>query len=224
MIEDCIRMFAAAFCAEQRVKIKVTPDTDVYDAACFISLLSGRCEIGEYQGVALIKPLKKRPATSCAVMVPHAGRELFMLIAGIAAQMNIAVRFDEIEGEITNDDLRQLSEITQRQLCFGRKDGAVYLNSLLYDENPLFEICYEPVFAAGLYLGGVLSRASTLIGFPQEHENELLRFTLDVLKENGVKLERDSKSGEMIIRTMLHARLPLKKPASNAKKKPEIDE
>lgn len=223
VIKDCIRMFASAFCADKRLKIKVTPDDDAVDAARFISLLSGRCEIGEYQGAALIKPLKKRPASSCAVMVPHAGRELFMLIAGIAAQMNIAVRFDHIEGDVTDEDLKHLADVTQGQLCYGRKDGAVYINSMLYDENPLFEICRESAFTAGLCLGAVLARVSTLVCVPLGEEDELLRFTLEVLAENGVTLETDAKTGETIIKTMLYTRLPEKKPADKKKKAPETE-
>lgn len=213
MIKDCIKMFIVAFCADARKKVKITPDRDVYDTAQFISLLSGRCEVSEYQCAAFIKPLKKRPADSCAIMVPHADRDLFMLIAGIAAQLDIAVRFDAVEGNVSDEDLSHISYITQEQLRYGRKDGSVYLASMMYNENPLFEQCREPVFSAGLCVGAALARSATLLCIPEDNMDELMNFTLDTLIENGVNVERDPKTGEPIIRSMLSVRLPEKKPA-----------
>ncbi len=212
MINDCIKMFAAAFCATSRVKVKITPAQDTYEASQFISLLSGRCEIGEYQGVALIKPLKKRPATSCAIMVPRAGREMFFLIAGIAAQLDIVVRFDDVYEEITDNDLAHLGEVTQGQLRYGRSGGALYLSSMLYNENPLFDKCRIPVFSAGLCLGGALARANTLVNIPAGSENDVVRFALQSLYENGIELYRDRDSGDPVIKSMLNIRLPEKKP------------
>ncbi len=212
MINDCIKMFAAAFCVRSRLKIKVTPSEDTIEAAQFISLLSGRCEIGEYQGVALIKPLKKRPATSCVIMVPQAGRELFFLIAGMAAQLDIAVRFDNVTDGISDGELEHISRVTQGQLRYARKDGAIYIASMMYDENPLFDECEEPVFAAGLCLGGVLARADTLVNVPKNEKYDVVRYTLQVLYENGADIYKDHETGEPVIRSMLQSRLPEKKP------------
>lgn len=214
-------MFASAFCAEKRVKVKVEPDADAFDAAQFIIQLSGKCEIAAAQGAALIKPLKRPPVAAGFVIMPHAGRELFMLIAGMAAQMDISVRFDCVEGGVTAAELEHISEITQGLLCCGKKDGAIYLSSLLYDENPLYEKCRETSFAAGLCLGAVLARVSTLVCVPVGEEDELLRFTLEVLAGCGVALEQDPGSGETIIRSMLKTRFPEKKSEPKTKKAPE---
>lgn len=218
MIRDCIKMFAAAFCADKRLKISVTPDADALNAARFISLLSGRCEIGEYQGAAFIKPLKKLPATSCAIMVPHCGRQLFFLIAGIVAQFDIIVRFDDVYEEVSDEELEHISRITQGQLRWARRSGTIFLSSMLDIENPLFAECEISEFSAGLCLGAILARADTLVDAPETDGKELLRFTVDALIANGATVDTEPLTGFWIIRSELRKRVEQK----NAKRQSKV--
>lgn len=202
MIRDCIKMFSAAFCRRDKVTLNVLPEQDVLASAQFINLLSGRCDINTAKGRLVLKPLKKFPAEGSTAALPQMEKALFFLVAGLVAQMGLTVKIQEVCEAVSEEEQEHLVAVTQNTLAMSCRNGAYYLSSMLLKENPLFSMCEIPAFAAGLCLGAVLARASTLVEVPSDEKGDLLRFTLECLEADGALIYPDSATGQPIVKSL----------------------
>lgn len=216
MIKDCINLFSAAFCCTDTMTLAVLPDSDVYQTAQFINALSGRCSINKTNGTALLKPLKKFPA-SCPSPLHQAGREVFFLIAGIVAQLGLTVKIESLSPEVSHKELVHLSNITQNALMICREGSAVYLSSMLMNENPLFPHCEIPEFSAGLCIGAILARSTTLVDLSGLNGKELIEYTLETLENYGALIYPDMSARYTVVKTLKRTRFAgnTKKPENN---------
>ena len=161
MLNDAIRMIAAALCGEEKqITIQVTPHPALGSVNLLLLQLAAHSEIS-VSGEAHITPIPRTPDVSS----PRFGtlpRELFFLFAGLCAKLNLVMQVNAVEEGVTADELNALSEAIGGVLVYAIRKNRIILSSFTYSEGLRADVSVPGAFAAGLLLGACMSERDTV--------------------------------------------------------------
>ena len=120
MLNDAIRMIAAAVCCDQkRISIPVTPHQALGSVNLLLLQLAAHSEISE-AGEAHITVIPRTPDVS-APRFGTLSRELFFLFAGLCAKLNLVLQVNAVEEGVSEDELDALSRALDGVLVYAIK-------------------------------------------------------------------------------------------------------
>ena len=108
MLNDLIRILAAALCSEEKkVKIQVTPDDALITAPATLLRLTAYGEVSR-AGEAVINPVARVPDHRIPLIYGELPREVFFLYAGMLAKLNLVMQVSRVaEGVYAQSDGRR---------------------------------------------------------------------------------------------------------------------
>ena len=193
MLNDAIRMIAAALCGEEKqITIQVTPHPALGSVNLLLLQLAAHSEIS-VSGEAHITPIPRTPDVSS----PRFGtlpRELFFLFAGLCAKLNLVMQVNAVEEGVTADELNALSEAMGGVLVYAIRQNRIILSSFTYSEGLRADIAAPGAFAAGLLLGACMSERDTVFRLKQYAELPAVQAAVSAISEFGGSTEETGDS------------------------------
>ncbi|MBR5423532.1 MAG: hypothetical protein IK108_05915 [Clostridia bacterium] len=199
MLNDAIRMIAAAVCCDQkRISIPVTPHQALGSVNLLLLQLAAHSEISE-AGEAHITVIPRTPDVSA----PRFGtlpRELFFLFAGLCAELNLVLQVNAVEEGVSEDELDALSRALDGVLVYAIKKDRILLSSFTSTESPDPEIAVPEAFAAGLLLGACMSERDTVFRLERYMDMPAVQTAVRAINEFGGSAEETD--GSLTVHTL----------------------
>ena len=199
MLQDSIRLIAAAFCGERKkIELSVTPEQALRPAMEYLLRVSAYVQISA-SGVAEVDPIARLPM-SIQLRFFSLPKEDFLLFAGIAAKLNEIFRVQTVEGGIERSELQTLSDAMCGVLVFSMSDGVILSSFSTYDSlDPA--VAVSPAFAAGALLGTVLGYSSTRFRLGENRNAPEVICAINAINEfGGTAIENED--GTVTVRTV----------------------
>ena len=184
MTEDAIRILAAAMCSDtKKTKVDAVPDPALRPIIEFVMLMSGYVQIS-VSGKAEVDPLTRIPNIS-PLRLYNTGKEVFLLLAGVMAKLNIVFLVQEVEGGVTTEELQTLSDAMGGILVFAENEKGIYLSSFSTRDSLVPEVPVSPIFAAGALVGATLGFCDTRFRLGDNRNAPEVRCAIDAINACG---------------------------------------
>ena len=201
MIQDAIRMLAAAMCGEtKKIKVDVTPDPALRPIMEFILLISAYVQIS-VSGVAEVDPITHLPQNNLPLRFSGLNKDVFLLLAGVVTKLNLIFRAENVEGGMESAELQTLSDAMDGILVFSKSGESIILSSFsTYDSvNP--DVAVSPVFAAGVVIGAALGFRSTRFRLGANRNAPEVLCALSAINEFG-GIVTENEDGTVTVKTL----------------------
>ena len=188
MLNDAIRMIAAAVCCDKKqITLQVTPHRTLGSVNLLLLQLAAHSEISD-AGEAHITTIPRTPDVSS----PRFGtlpRELFFLFAGFCAKVNVVLQVAAVEGDVSADELDALSMALDGVLVYAKKPDRILLSSFTCSEGLNADVPVPEAFAAGLLLGACISERDTVFHLKQYADMPAVQAAIGAINEFGGSAE-----------------------------------
>ena len=183
MLQDAIRLIAAALCCDPRkTTLTVTPAPQLAYVSTLILQLTGYAEVSSKGEVRLTAPVALPPKMT--LRFKTLPRDLFFLFAGVAVKLEVVLFADELK-DVAPEDLETLEKAFYGSVYAGRAGGRYAVSSAAYGWPFDPEEDFPAALAAGALLGAALTRTETTFIPGKYAETDEVRWALDALKEFG---------------------------------------
>ena len=204
MIQDAIRLIAAALCGEtKKTELRVTPDPALRPVLELILLFSAYAEIS-VSGRALVDPITRVPV-SAPLRFAVLPKDVFLLFAGIIAKLNVIFRVETVEGGMEKAELQTLSDAIDGILVFAKNSTGIALSAFSTNDSLVPEVPVSPVFAAGALLGGVLGLSDTTFRLGENRNAPEVLCAIEAINAFGGTAE-ESADGSVTVKTVRFTR------------------
>ena len=205
MIEDAIRLIAAAICSEtKKTELYITPDPALKPVAELLMLLSAYPDIS-VTGRTLVDPILRLPV-DLPLRFNAMTKDVFLLFAGFFAKINVVMRVETVEGGIEKAELQTLTDAMDGVLVFAKKGEGVMLSAFSNGSDRLNpDVAVSPIFAAGALLGAVLGFGSTAFTLGQNRNAPEVKCAIDAINEFGGSAE-ETEDGAVKVQSVRNLR------------------
>ena len=205
MIEDAIRLIAAAICSEKKkTELYITPDPALQPVVDLLMLLSAYADIS-VTGRTLVDPIIRLPV-DLPLRFNSMTKDVFLLFAGFFAKINVVLKVETVEGGVTREELQTLSDAMDGVLAFAKKGDGVMLSAFSNGSDRLNpNVAVSPIFAAGAVLGAVLGYGSTAFTLGQNRNAPEVLCAIEAVNAFGGSAE-ETEDGAVKVQSIRNLR------------------
>lgn len=194
MLQDAIRLAAAALCCEKKkTPLKVTPDPALGRVLELLLQFTAYADIAADGGVLLDPPV--RAPKNITLRFTSLTKDLFYLCAGLTAKMDLVMHVDTVEGGVSDAELQALSNAMDGVLVYAKNARGIALSAFSADDGLNAELSFPPLFAAGALVGAAMADMETTFYLGAYEAAREVRWALDALKEFGNETVRTEDGG-----------------------------
>ena len=207
MLNDAIRLLAAAFCCEaKKIEIPVTLEPELGKVLDMLLRLSSVTEVSS-AGIAYMQTPVHAP-NRITVRCGTLPRDLFFLFGGICARQDIVFFARSVEPDVTREELQALCDALDGVMCFVKKPSDVILSAVSEGYSLKAEVEVPPVFVAGMLIGSALTYRDTDYNLGKYRDTEPVRFAMECMREYGA-LFTEHEDGTLTVHTLRPGRFDL---------------
>ena len=218
MLNDLIRILAAALCSEEKkVKIHVTPDDALIAAPATLLRLTAYGEVSR-AGEAVINPVARVPDHRIPLIYGELPREVFFLYAGMLAKLNLVMQVSRVAEGVSPEELENMRRAMDGVLIILERERGIQMCAFSMREAPDPALVPHPAFTAGAMLGAVLGLRETTFPAHQVNESEPVKCAVAAINEFGGQTVTNP-DGSITVRMLRRERFDLKTGKRIRKKK-----
>ena len=208
MIQDAIRMIAAALCGEgKKLEVPAAHDPALAPVLDLILLLTGYAEIS-LAGKARIQPIARAPVKA-VLRFQSLKKEMFYLFAGLVTKLDAVMFVEEIEDGITDAELKTLSDAMNGVFVSAWTPSGLAVSAYALDDAPVPGADVSPVYVAGTILGASLCVLQTTFRFGPERSAPEIVCAIESLNACGGEAT-ENEDGSVTVTTYRHTRFHTK--------------